>query len=281
VDVLRGRDFIKQNVSPTYQNRFRVAGAKFAIDGLPQGFTAWRDRPYCKLVGNYPPRYSGYTAVTPDQAVGAANWGYANQVQLLTHAYGEAAQDLLISALTVAQSKNPQAKDLRPVLIHGQFLREEQVDAYKRQGVLPSLLPMHTFCWADWHAQHAVGLALPQNISPTGWVRARGTMSSSLHDAPVAFPDPMRVLDATITRVARGSGQIIGPRQRVDVVTALKAMTIWPAWQHHAEASKGSIEVGKLADLVILSRDPTQGDPNTIDQIQVTEPSRRARPCSC
>ena len=94
---------------------------------------------------------------------------------------------------------------------------------------------------------------------------------TSHHDAPVAFPDSMRVLDATVTRVARGSGKIIGPDQRVDVITALKAMTIWPAYQHYEEKTKGSIEVGKLADFVILSRDPTRGDPNTIDRIKVTE----------
>jgi hypothetical protein len=57
----------------------------------------------------------------------------------------------------------------------------------------------------------------------------------------------------------------------VDVITALKAMTIWPAWQKHEEASKGSIEPGKLADFVILSDDPTAVDPETIDQLDVVE----------
>jgi hypothetical protein len=112
---------------------------------------------------------------------------------------------------------------------------------------------------------------LGQNISPTGWVRKRGMIFTSHHDAPVAFPDSMRVLDATVTRVARGSGKVIGPQQRVDVITGLKAMTIWAAWQNGEEASKGSIEAGKLADFAILSRDPTQGDPNTIDRIKVDE----------
>jgi predicted amidohydrolase YtcJ len=88
------------------------------------------------------------------------------------------------------------------------------------------------------------------------------------HDAPVAFPDSMRVLDATVTRRTR-SGDILGPAQRVDVMTALKAMTIWPAWQHFEEGEKGSIEVGKLADLVILSDDPTAVDPETLDQLRV------------
>jgi hypothetical protein len=80
----------------------------------------------------------------------------------------------------------------------------------------------------------------------------------------------MRVLDATVTRRSR-SGDILGPHQRVDVMTALKAMTIWSAWQHFEEKTKGSIEGGKLADFVILDKDPTAIDPETIDTIKVTE----------
>ena len=270
-DVLADRQFIEQNVSATYTNRFRVAGAKLTIDGSPQGFTAWRDRPYYAPVGDYPKGYAGYAAATPEQVLDATDWAYAKGIQLLTHSNGERASDLLISALTIAEMKNGPGKDRRPVLIHGQFLREDQVDAYKRLGVLPSLFPMHTFYWGDWHTTKTVGPVLGQNISPTGWVRKRGMIFTTHHDAPVAFPDSMRVLDATVTRVARGSGKVIGPDQRVDVITALKAMTIWPAWQHYEEKAKGSIEVGKLADFAILSRDPTKGDPNTIDRIKVTE----------
>jgi hypothetical protein len=115
-----------------------------------------------------------------------------------------------------------------------------------------------------------VGPVNADNISPTGWYRARGSMFSSHADAPVAFPDSMRILDATVTRRSR-SGDIIGPAQRVDVITALKAMTIWPAYQHFEEASKGSLEVGKRADFAILSADPTAVAVDTLDQILVTE----------
>ena len=130
---------------------------------------------------------------------------------------------------------------------------------------------MHTFYWGDWHSEKTVGPELAQNISPTGWVRARGMKFTTDHDAPVGFPNSMRVLDATVTRVARGSGKVIGPDQRVDVITALKAMTIWPAWQHYEENSKGSIEIGKLADFVVLSKGPTKVDPDTLDAIKVVE----------
>jgi predicted amidohydrolase YtcJ len=272
-DVLIDRDFIKNNLSTTYTNRLRVAGAKLGIDGSPQGFTAWRDRPYVAPVGSFPKGYAGYQSATNEQTLQAVDWSYANGVQLLTHANGEAANDLLIAAHTMARLKHGGAKAqaTRPVLIHGQFVREDQVDAYKRLNVLPSLFPMHTFYWGDWHSAKTVGPELAQNISPTGWVRSRGMMFTSHHDAPVAFPDSMRVLDATVNRVARGSGKVIGPQHRVDVITGLKAMTIWAAWQHFEEKDKGSIEVGKLADFVILSRDPTQGDPKTINKIKIAE----------
>jgi hypothetical protein len=154
------------------------------------------------------------------------------------------------------------------VLIHGQLLREDQVDALQRLNVFPSLFPMHTFYWGDWHRDHTVGPVNADNISPTGWVRQRGMMFGSHHDAPVAFPDSMRVLSATVTRRTR-SGDILGPHQRVDVLTALKAMTIWPAWQQFEENDKGSIERGKLADFVILSGDPTAINPETLADLDV------------
>jgi hypothetical protein len=99
-------------------------------------------------------------------------------------------------------------------------------------------------------------------------VRQRDMMFGTHHDAPVAFPDSMRVLAATVTRRTR-SGDILGPDQRVDVMTALKAMTIWPAWQHFEEDEKGTIEVGKRADFVILSDDPTAIDAEALADIDV------------
>ena len=268
-DVLVARDAIKQEVSPTYKNHFRVGGAKLTIDGSPQGFTAWRDRPYYKPVGNSPPGYAGYAAATPEQVGDAIDWAFTNNIQILTHANGEAASDQLIAYINAATRKYGEG-DRRPVLIHGQFLREDQVDSLNSLGIMPSLFPMHTFYWGDWHREHTAGPVLADNISPTGWCGKRGMKFSTHHDAPVAFPDSMRVLDATVTRRSR-SGDIIGPEQRVDVMTALKAMTIWPAWQHFEEDAKGSIEAGKLADFVILDKDPTSVDPETLDQIKVLQ----------
>jgi len=266
-DVMVDRDYIKDNVSQSYTQNMRVGGAKLTIDGSPQGFTAFRDRPYYDPVGEYASFYKGYAAVTNEQVMDAIDWAFENNIQILTHANGEAASDLLIAAVKDATSKHG-AADRRAVLIHGQFLREDQVDSLKALNIFPSVFPMHTFYWGDWHRDHTVGPVLAENISPTGWIRQRGMMFGTHHDAPVAFPDSMRVLDATVTRRTR-SGDILGPAQRVDVMTALKAMTIWPAWQHFEADSKGSIEEGKLADFVILSKDPTAVDPETLDTLKV------------
>ena len=266
-DVLETRDYIAANVSRDYTDRIRVGGCKLTIDGSPQGFTALRDRPYYDPVGDYPPDYAGYAAITNEQLQDAVNWCYEKGIQINTHANGEGASDMLIDALKVAQELYG-APDLRPVLVHGQFLRKDQVDSYKKLGVFLSLFPMHTYYWGDWHRDHTVGPVSGQNISPTGWARERGMMFGSHHDAPVAFPDSMRILSATVTRRTR-SGDILGPDQRVDVMTALKAMTIWPAWQHFEENDKGSIESGKLADFVILSDNPMTVDPDKLAELKV------------
>ena len=269
MDVLVDRDFIVENQSREYTDRFRIGGAKLTIDGSPQGFTALRDRPYFNPPKGFRADYAGYANATGDQVFDAVDWAFSNDVQILVHANGEGASDILIGAVETATETHGPA-DRRPVLIHGQFLREDQVDAYNRLDVFPSLFPMHTFYWGDWHRDRTVGPAAADNISPTGWVRERGMMFSSHHDAPVAFPDSMRILDATVTRRSR-SNDIIGPAQRVDVLTALKSLTIWPAYQHFEEGRKGSLETGKLADLVILSDDPTAIDPETLDSLTVLE----------
>lgn len=273
-DVMLDRDFIAANVSDTYVNRVRVGGAKLTIDGSPQGFTAWRDRPYFDPVGDYPPGYAGYAAVTEAQVNDAIAWAFKDRIQILTHANGERATDVLLAAIRAAEKQYGPGR--RPVLIHGQFMREDQVDSLKELGVFPSLFPMHTFYWGDWHREHTVGPVVADDMSPTGWVMQRGMMFGTHHDAPVAFPDSMRVLDATVTRRSR-SGDILGPRHRVPLEVALKAMTIWPAWQHFEEDRKGSLAPGKLADLVVLSGDPTAIDPEQLDALRVEQTIKEGR----
>jgi predicted amidohydrolase YtcJ len=257
VDLVSYPDVLEiEDVKPSmrYTNHYRVGGVKLTIDGSPQGKTAWLSEPYYVVPEGQPKDYRGYAAIDDETAMEAVEKAFANGWQILCHGNGDAAIDLFIDAVRAAKEKYPDV-DNRPVLIHGQTLREDQVGELKELGIFPSLFPMHTFYWGDWHRESVLGPERAENISPTGWVLEQGMMFGTHHDAPVALPDSMRVLSATVTRRTR-SGRVLGPEHRVSVETALKAMTIWAAWQHFEEDTKGTIEVGKLADLVILSDNP-------------------------
>lgn len=250
-----------------YRNRLRIGGAKFSLDGSPQGKTAWLSRPYHVPPPGQNADYRGLQVMPTDVAISEMTRCYERGWQALVHANGDAAIDLLISAVREATAKHGRG-DRRIVLIHGQTLREDQVDPLRELGIFPSIFPMHTYYWGDFHRDSVLGPDRAENISPAGWLISRGMMFTSHHDAPVAKPDSMRVLSATVTRRSR-SGDIIGPRHRVPVATALKAMTIWAAHQHFEEATKGSIEVGKLADFAVLSGNPLTVDPEKLAELKV------------
>lgn len=256
-------------VSKTYDRHFRIAGVKLTLDGSPQGKTAWLTRPYHVVPAGRPTSYAGYATMKDAEVEAAVTRAFRDGWQVLAHTNGDAAIDQFLRAVAAASAAVP-GTDRRPVAIHAQTARRDQVDAMKAAGIIPAFFPMHTFYWGDWHRDSVLGPERAANISPTGWALQRGMIFTSHHDAPVALPDSMRVLSATVNRTTR-SGKVLGPEHRVDPYVALKAMTTWAAYQHFEEASKGSIEVGKMADLVILSGDPVSVDRAALARLQVLE----------
>ncbi|QBQ50133.1 amidohydrolase [Brevundimonas naejangsanensis] len=259
-----------------YQGRFRIGGVKLTLDGSPQAKTAWLSQPYFVPPEGQPASWRGYPAVTEQQALDAVDLAFANDWQIEVHANGDAAIDLMIAAVREASRKHG-ARDRRPVLIHGQTTRMDQLDDLKALGIVPSFFPMHTFYWGDWHRDSVLGPRRAEFISPCGSAWRRGMRFTSHHDAPVANPDALRVLSATVTRRTR-SGDILGPDERVPVEVALKAMTLWAAWQHYEDDRKGSLAPGKLADMVLLDADPVTIDPDRLAGIKVTDVYKDGRP---
>jgi len=259
-----------------YEGRYRVGGVKLTLDGSPQAKTAWLSQPYFIPPEGQPASWRGYPAVGEQQALDAVDLAFRNEWQIEVHANGDAAVDLLIAAVREAGRRHG-VKDRRPVLIHGQTTRLDQLDDLKALGIVPSFFPMHTFYWGDWHRDSVLGPRRAEMISPCGSAWRRGMRFTSHHDAPVANPDALRVLSATVTRRTR-SGDILGPDERVPVEIALKAMTLWAAWQHYEDDRKGSLEAGKLADLVLLDQDPATIDPDRLAGIKVSEVYKEGRP---
>jgi len=256
-------------MSRTYTNHFRIGGVKLTFDGSPQGKTAWFTKPYFIVPAGEKKTYAGFPAFSDADAQKWVSIAYKNNWQLLVHTNGDAATDELIKTVGVAQAAYP-GTDRRTVMIHGQFTRPDQVPQLKQLGIFPSLFPMHTFYWGDYHRESVVGPERAENIDPTGWI-LDNRMKFGIHsDAPVTFPNSMRVLDSAVNRTTR-SGYVLGPKQRLKPIDALKAMTIWPAYQYFEESTKGSIQVGKIADLVILSDNPLAVEPAKLINLKVVE----------
>ncbi|MBU6173021.1 MAG: amidohydrolase [Planctomycetes bacterium] len=252
-----------------YVGRYRVAGMKITLDGSPQGRTAWRTKPYLLPPDGQSEGYKGYPAIPDTKLIESLfDEAYQKSWPVKVHANGDAAIDQMIEALKPVHQKYGSG-DRRHVLIHGQFVRQDQLDSLNELQVIPSLFPMHTFYWGDWYDQ-IIGPELAQQISPMRSAIKRGMRPTSHTDAPVALPNLMQVMSSTVNRVSR-SGKVMGPDERTTPLEALKAITLWGAHQHFEEKNKGSLEVGKLADMVILDRNPLTVDPLTIKDIKVVE----------
>ncbi len=252
-----------------YVNGYKIGGMKVTLDGSPQGRTAWRTTPYLLPPDGAAQGYLGYPAIPNDaDLTNIYEKAFINDWQIQTHANGDAAMDQMIRTLTPLTKKYGN-EDRRLVLIHGQYVRDDQLDAYKELDVITSLFPLHTFYWGDWHSE-IIGVELGQRISPIRTALDKGLRVTIHSDAPVALPNLMRVVWTAVSRTSR-SGKVIGEAQRLTPFEALQAITIWSAYQHFEEDSKGSIEVGKLADLVVLDKNPLDIPVAEIKDVQVMQ----------
>jgi predicted amidohydrolase YtcJ len=193
----------------------------------------------------------------------------------MVHANGDAAIDQLITAIEALERKEA-GLDRRPILIHGQTTRLDQLPDIARLRIVPSFFTAHTFFWGDWHRDSVLGPERGPHISPTASARDQGIRFSIHMDAPVLPPDGMRMIWATVNRETR-SGRILGPEERIPVMAAIAATTRDAAYQSFDEEEKGTLEIGKQADLVWLSRDPRKLETSELADVAIRETWSRGR----
>jgi predicted amidohydrolase YtcJ len=252
-----------------YLDHLRIAGWKLSLDGSPSAKTAWLTQPYFVPPPGQPRDYRGYPQIEQAVLDAKIDEAFAAGVQVIVHCNGDAAIDSLLEAVRKATQKYGPG-DRRTVAIHAQTARADQLDAMVELGVIPSFFTLHTFYFGDYHRDSSLGPERAANISPEGWALAKGLRFTSHHDAPVVPPNALRVLWAQVTRKTR-SGKVLGPEQRVTPEVALKAITAWAAYQSYEEANKGTLEPGKLADLVVLDKSPLAVAPDALDDLKVLE----------
>lgn len=263
--------------SPEYVDGVRAAGVKLVLDGSPQGRTAWLTVPYLTPPPGKPADYCGYPAVEDDTTVlKQIEAAYAKGWQVLAHVNGDAAIDQFLKAVEGATELAGPA-DRRTVAIHAQTARLDQVEDFARLGVIPSFFSMHTYYWGDWYRGTVLGEERAATISPARWALDQGLAYTSHHDAPVALPNSIAILSSQVTRRTRTEGVVVGPEQCVDALDAVRSITVNAARQYFEEDRKGTIEVGKLADLVILSASPLAVEAEEIKDITVVETIKAGR----
>ncbi|ETN94182.1 amidohydrolase [Zhouia amylolytica] len=271
-DITLGPENVTEDYYSTdhqYKNNYRIGGVKLTLDGSPQGKTAWLTQHYHVPPQGQDKDYKGYPVMPDSMAIKYVKEAFQNKWQLLCHTNGDAAIDQYIMAVKAAEEAYGY-DDHRTVMIHGQTLRKDQIPQLVDLEIMPSLFPMHTFYWGDWHVESVLGHPRADYISPCRDVIDAGLKITSHHDAPVTFPNSLRVLDATVNRVTR-SGAVLGPEQRISPYEGLKTLTEWAAYQYFEEDRKGTITEGKLADLVILDKNPLKIDPLNIKDIEIIE----------
>ena len=263
-----GQNGLDQNLDSisfgNYTGRLKIGGIKLILDGSPQGKTAYLTEPYYKPPHSESDSYKGYPLI-PQSEVSRWVKRYADlNIPIMAHANGDAAADMLIEAVKNADITS----DHRTIMIHAQTVREDQLDKMKELSIIPSYFSTHTFYWGDWHRDSVFGEDRAKRISPTKSSLNRKIPFTVHNDAPVVPPDMIRLLWSTTNRKTR-SGKVLGEEQKISTYSALEAMTINAAFQHFEDDIKGSIEVGKLADLVVLSEDPLSIPVNELLELKI------------
>ncbi len=248
----------------------RFAGVKLLTDGSIQGYTAYLSHPYHVQPPDKDPTYRGYSWFDdPALLHPIVARCYADGWPIIAHANGDAAIQMVIDAARAAAKAHP-GGDRRTTIIHAQTIREDQLDEAKELGLVLSFFPAHIYYWGDRHRDVFLGPERAARLNPLRAAVDRGITITLHHDAPVTPPDMLTVVWAAVNRVT-SSGQPLGPDQRLTVTEALRAVTINAAYQIFEDADKGSIEPGKLADLVVLAANPLTVDPTTIRDLAVIE----------
>ncbi len=246
----------------------RFGAVKLIADGSIQGYTAYLRDPYFVPPGKDPGE-RGYPRYTKQELSERLATYHAAGLQVAVHGNGDAAIDDILDALEAAQGGDPQL-DARPIIVHAQTARPDQLDRMQRLRAIPSFFVLHTFYWGDRHRARFLGPERAARISPTRTAQQQRVRFTLHCDTPVVPMEPLRLVWAAVNRRTT-SGQELGPEERIDVASALRAVTIDAAFQHYEEDLKGSLEPGKLADLAILGASPLAESPERIDAIPVLE----------
>ena len=249
-------------------DRLRLGGVKFYADGALTGGTAYVP---CGCAVNH---RDGYLFHDPEEYEGLLVAAHELGLQTATHAQGPIPIQMVIDAVGEAQRRSPRP-DARHRIEHCGFPSDEQIGAIASAGIIPVPQPTQVHLYVEGALRDYGEIA--ERMYPSGLFADAGVPVVLSSDTPVTMPDVFTAMWAAVTR-RTSSGRVVGPECAIARETALRGYTIEGARALRREHLVGSLEPGKLADLVIVDRDPMNVEIDELPDLDVEQAWVGGRP---
>ena len=230
-------------------DRLTVRAIKVSVDGALGSHGAWMLEPYSDL-----PSSTGLNTSPIEDLRETARIAMENDFQLCVHAIGDRANREVLDTYEAAFEANPDKTDVRWRVEHAQHLHPDDIPRFGQLGVIAAMQGVHCTSDGPWvvprlgEQRAREGAYMWRDLWDSGAVIANGT------DAPVEDVDPIASYYATVSRVMK-DGNAFFPEQRLTRMEALETYTSKAAYAAFEEDIKGTLTPGKLADIVVLSKD--------------------------
>ena len=238
----------------------RVGAVKLVCDGSISERTARLSKPY---IGR--PDYYGIIINNEDEIYEEAIKAHSNDWQIGVHANGDVGIDITLRVFERLQNEKYR-KDPRFRIEHCTIINESLVQRIKTLGVIPN--PFSTYVYFHGEKMKEYGKERLENMFAVRSFLDAGIPVTQTSDYPPGPFEPMMAIQSSVTRTDY-TGEVWGPSQKISVEEAIKVATINGAYASYEENIKGSIKIGKLADLTILGQDPRETDPMSIIDIPI------------
>jgi hypothetical protein len=257
-------DLVNLGLRGTFGDDFLSIGPlKLYADGATTASAAYLTEPYVDDPGNF-----GCLFHDPEELKELIIKAHTYGLQTATHAIGDAAIDIVLDGIEAAQ-KAVRRTDARHRIEHLTFPREDQFARIQELGVWPVVQPRFIHEIGDSYVR-LLGKERASRAMPLGRYKQLGIPLVFSSDSPVVDYRPLLGIASAVTRKT-ASGDILGPEQVISIEDGLRAYTINAASSLHREQEVGSIENGKFADFIILSENPLDVSPDTLQDILVME----------
>lgn len=260
-----------QGVKPNEgDDLFRYVGVKFISDGSTQGLTAALNEPYAYPAGT---TFRGDLNYKDEQLLANMKPYFDQGWQISVHANGSRAVEQTLNNYAKLLDGNSQPEKRRLRIEHFTVTTPEQLVRTRQLGVVPGFTIGHVHYWGQAFNDQILGAVRAECIDPSASLKKEGVRFAYHSDSPVSPYGPLKYITQGVTRVWQSPLQrkVLGPNERISVDDAIRAVTIDAAYQMMSDDKIGSLEVGKLADFVVLEKNPRATSAEQIGDIKVLQ----------